>query len=62
MKMLETRQVVKEYLDNNFGTEPDTTENKKLLNNYYKLIEERYKGFKKLIAIFYNLNAAPPAF
>ena len=62
MKMLETRQVVKEYLDNNFGTEPDTTENKKLLNNYYKLIEERYNGFKKLIDIFYNLNAAPPAF
>ena len=62
MKMLETRQVVKEYLENNFGNEPDIDENKKILDNYLKLIEVRYQGFKKFIVKFYNLNAAPPAF
>ena len=62
MKMLETRQVVREYLENNFGTEPDIEDNKMLLNNYKKLIEERFNGFRKFIVVFYDLNAAPPIF
>ena len=62
MKMLETRQVVKEYLENNFGNEPDIDENKKILDNYLKLIEVRYQGFKKFIVKFYNLDASPPVF
>ena len=61
MKMLETRQMVKKYLENNFGNEPDNEENKKILNNYMKLIKERYEGFKKFVVKFYNLDAAPIA-
>ena len=62
MKMLETRQVITKYLKNNFGNEPDNEENEKILNNYLKLVEERYKGFKTFISKFYNLDAAPPIF
>ena len=61
MKMLETRQMVKKFLENNFGNEPDNEENKKILNNYMKLIKERYEGFKKFVVKFYNLDAAPIA-
>ena len=60
LKMLETRQVIREYLKNNFGTEPDSEENKEILNNYLKMLEQRYQGFKKFIVKFYNLGAAPP--
>ena len=60
LKMLETRQVIREYLKNNFGTEPDSDENKEILNNYLKMLEQRYQGFKKFIVKFYNLGAAPP--
>ena len=60
LKMLETRQVIREYLKNNFGSEPDSEENKEILNNYLKMLEQRYQGFKKFIVKFYNLGAAPP--
>ena len=60
LKMLETRQVIREYLKNNYGTEPDSEENKEILNNYLKMLEQRYQGFKKFIIKFYNLGAAPP--
>ena len=60
LKMLETRQVIREYLKNNFGSEPDSQENKEILNNYLKMLEQRYQGFKKFIVKFYNLGAAPP--
>ena len=62
MKMLETRQVISEYLKNNFGNEPDNVESEKILNNYLNLVEERYKGFKTFVFKFYNLDAAPPIF
>ena len=62
MKMLETRQVISEYLKNNFGNEPDNVESEKILNNYLNLVEERYKGFKTFVFKFYNLDAAPPVF
>ena len=59
LKLLETKQTVREYLKNNFVLEPDKKETKDNLNNYLKLIEERYDGFKKIIFEFYNLNDAP---
>ena len=62
MKMLETRQVMTKYLKNNFGNGPVNEENEKILNNYLKLIEERYKGFKTFVFKFYNIDAAPPIF
>ena len=57
LKLLETKQVVSEYLKNNFVLEPDNQETKQNLNNYLKLIEERYEGFKKVIFGFYNYVA-----
>ena len=62
VKMLETRQIIAKLLQNNFGNEPDNEENEKILNNYLKLVEERYKGFKTFVVKFYNLDAAPPIF
>ena len=62
LKLLETKQVVSEYLKNNFILEPDNNETKQNLNNYLKLIEERYDGFKRVIFQFYNLVAAPLPF
>ena len=62
MKMLETRQVISEYLRNNFGKELDNEENLTILDNYLKLVEERYEGFKTFVVQFYNLDAAPPLF
>ena len=62
MKMLETRQVIQRYLENNFGNEPDIEENKKFLRNYLQLLNKRYRGFRKLVISFYNLNTALSAF
>ena len=62
MKMLETRQVIQNNLENNFGNEPDIEENRKLLNNYLNLLNKRYQGFRAVVITFYNLQAAPPAF
>ena len=59
LKLLETKQVVSEYLRNNFILEPDNQDTKQNLNNYLKLMEERYDRFKKIVFQFYNLNAAP---
>ena len=59
LKLLETKQVVSEYLKRNFILEPENQETKQNLTNYLKLIEERYDGFKKVIFQFYNLLAAP---
>ena len=61
MKMLETKQTIKNLLENNFG-EIDTDENKKILNNYLRLLNKRYEGFKVMVIKFYNLEAAPLAF
>ena len=57
LKLLETKQVVREYLNSNFMLEPNNEETKKNLENYLKLIEERYKGFKDVVFKFYNLAA-----
>ena len=59
LKLLETKQVVKEYLNNNFIIEPSNQETIDNLNNYLEMIEERYSGYKKSIYSFYNLDSAP---
>ena len=56
-KLLETKQVVREYLNNNFVLDPNNEETKTNLSNYLKLIEEKYKGFKEVIFKYYNLDA-----
>ena len=59
LKLLETKQAIGEYLNKNFILEPNNQETKNNLKNYLQLIEERYKGFKKVVFQFYNLAAAP---
>ena len=59
LKLLETKQVVREYLNKNFILVPNNEEIKNNLKNYLKLIEERYKGFKEVVVKYYNLGAAP---
>ena len=62
LKMLETRQVIQNYIENNLCNEPDTDENYKIKNNYLQLLNKRYQGFRNIVIVFYNLQAAPPAF
>ena len=62
LKLLETKQVVREYLNNNFILEPDNQSTKNNLNNYLKLIEDRYDEYKKIVFSFYNLVPAPLAY
>ena len=59
LKLLETRQVVQDYLNTNFILEPNNQETKVNLSNYLNLIKERYTEFKNVIFHFYNLFAAP---
>ena len=59
LKLLETKQTISEYLNNNFILEPNNKETKNNLKNYLKLIEERYNGFKTVVFKFYNLAPAP---
>ena len=59
IKLLETRQVVQDYLNTNFILEPNNQETKVNLSNYLNLIKERYTEFKNVIFHFYNLIAAP---
>ena len=59
LKLLETKQVVREYLNNNFILEPDNQNTKNNFENYIKLIEDRYSEYKKVVFSFYNLDAAP---
>ena len=52
IKVLETRQAVSDYLNTNFVLEPNIPETKKILDNYMKIIDDRYTGFKEAV---YNL-------
>ena len=52
IKVLETRQAVSDYLSTNFVLEPNIPETKKILDNYMKIIDDRYTGFKEAV---YNL-------
>ena len=62
LELLETRQAVCDYLQKNFVIEPDNNEMKENLNNYLKLIDQRYSEHKNVIYKFYNLVAAPFAY
>ena len=62
LKLLETKQVVREYLNNNFILEPNIQNTENNLKNYLKLIEDRYSEYKKVVFSFYNLVAAPLAY
>ena len=62
LKLLETKQAVRDFLNSNFILEPDNEKTKENLKNYLKLIEERYNGFKEVVFRFYNLFAAPIAY
>ena len=59
LKLLETKKTIGEYLNKNFILDPNNNKAKNNLENYLKLIEERYKGFKEVVFQFYNLDAAP---
>ena len=53
LSLLETKQIVSDFLSKNFMIEPDNNETKDNLNNYKKMMEERYTHFKTLIVGFY---------
>ena len=59
LKLLETKQVVQDYLNRNFIFEPNNQETKDNLRNYLNLINDRYTKFRNVIFQFYNLYAAP---
>ena len=50
IELMETRQSVSDYLRNNFILEPNNQETINNLDNYFKIIDGRYSGFK------YNLD------
>ena len=50
INLMETRQTVSDYLKNNFILEPNNQETNNNLDNYFKIIDGRYSGFK------YNLD------
>ena len=57
LSLLETKQIVSDFLSKNFIIEPDNKETKDNLNNYKKMMEERYTYFKKMIfGIYPSLN------
>jgi len=62
LKLLETKQVVREYLNNNFILEPNIQSTQNNLKNYLKLIEDKYTEYKNVVFSFYNLVAAPLAY
>ena len=59
LKLLETKQSVSDYLNNNFVIEPNIKETTNNFQNYKKLIEDRYSEFHDGVQKFYNLMAAP---
>ena len=53
LSLLETKQIVSDFLSKNFIIEKDNIETKDNLNNYKKMMEERYTYFKRIITAFY---------
>ena len=47
---METRQALIDYLNNNYVIEPDIKEMRSNLDNYKKLIEDKYSEFKDAIS------------
>ena len=62
VKLIESKDVIKEYLEKYFIKDCDNEITKKNYENYLKLLEERYNNYKKIIFKFYCIpdNAAPP--
>ena len=60
LRLVETKQVIEDYLRKNFVLEPNNNATRRNLNNYMKLIKNRYEGFKKVIFAFYHLYASLP--
>ena len=60
LELLETKQAVRDFLNNNFVIEPNKQEMKDNLSNYLKLIEDRYTGYKNIIYDFYGLVKPKP--
>ena len=57
LSLLETKQIISDFLSKNFILEPDNSETKDNLSNYKKMMEERYTNFKRIIYGFYpSLN------
>jgi len=57
LSLLETKQIVSDFLNKNFILEPDNKETKDNLVNYKNMMEERYINLKKVIYGFYpSLN------
>ena len=53
LSLLETKQIVSDFLSKNFILEPYNKETKDNLNNYKKMMEERYTYFRNVIVGFY---------
>ena len=53
LSLLETKQIVSDFLSKNFIIEPYNKETKDNLKNYKKMMEERYTYFKRIIVGFY---------
>ena len=53
LSLLETKQIVSDFLNKNFIIEPYNTETTNNLANYKKMMEERYTNFKNVIFRFY---------
>ena len=57
---METKQAVRDFLNENFVIEPNNQETKDNLSNYLELIEDRYTGYKNIIYYFYELVEPKP--
>jgi hypothetical protein len=60
LRLVETKQVIEDYLRKNFVLESNNDATRSNLNNYMNLIKNRYEGFKKVIFAFYHLYAPLP--
>ena len=60
LQLVETRQVVEDYLNKNFVLEPNNDKTKNNLKNYLNLIKERYEGYKRVIFAYYRLFVPIP--
>ena len=61
LKLLESKDVIREYLNNYFIKDCDDEETKNNYENYLKLLEVKYSKFKERIFKFYKIpdNSAP---
>ena len=55
LELLETKQAVSDFLNNNFVIEPNNQEMKDNLANYLNIIKDRYTKYQNIIYDFYEL-------